>query len=124
SGALYLLSLVPGVSVGLGAMQSMLFEERPFGFTGNLERMLMRVLHDSPEYRFGWARRSALVREFRTRVIQDARKAGVTGSDGEIGNSEMADIVHGRNIPRAAQLLKESLDAIGVDTKAEDEARK
>ncbi len=56
-------------------MQTILFEERQIRFTDSLERMLIRVVRDTPEYQLGWARRTSLVREFRTRLVENARRA-------------------------------------------------
>lgn len=124
SGVLYLLSLVPGVSVGLSAMQTILFEERPIRFTDSLERMLIRVVRDTPEYQLGWARRTSLVREFRTRLIENARRAGAHGPDRKIARVAVSRVVQGEDVQRTAELLRESLNAIAADTTTEEENRK
>ena len=121
STVLYLLSLLPQVSLGLSAMKAFLFEDRRPGFSSDLERTILRLVKTSGEVSMPWAKRGALMREVRDRLIGDAKQQGRNlPADASTASLERAALTN-ENRPRTIQILAESLDKIAVRTKMEDE---
>lgn len=121
STVLYLLSLLPQVSLGLSAMKAFLFEDRRPGFSSDLERTILRLVKTSGEVTMPWAKRGALMREVRDRLIVDARQQGRNlPDDTNTVALEKAALTEG-NRSRTVQILAESLDRIVVRTKTEED---
>lgn len=74
--AAYLLTLVPGASVGVGALRSVLFDRRVLPHTDELEVLVLRAIQDSGEYTMPWARRGALLGKVRRGLAQTAKERG------------------------------------------------
>lgn len=124
STVLHLLSLLPQVSLGLSSMKAFLFEDRRPGFSSDLERMILRLVKTSGEVSMPWAKRGALMREVRDRLIGDARQQGRNlPTDASTVGLEKAALTD-KNRTRTVQILAESLDRIVVRTKTEDENTK
>lgn len=121
STVLQLLSLVPQVSLGLSAMKAFLFEERRPGFSSDLERTILRLVRTSGEFSMPWAKRGALMREVRDRLVDDARKEGRQLPTDTNTNSLERAALEDQNRPRMIQILAASLDKVAVRTRLEDE---
>jgi hypothetical protein len=120
-GMLSLLSLVPGVSVGIGAMKAFLFDARRPVFSGPLERLLLRVIRESQEVEMPWAKRGLLVREFRKRLVEDAKNAGEYYRRREDRRDLEEKALSEEALPRTAEILRSSLDAVASQTKLKEE---
>jgi hypothetical protein len=121
STVLHLLSLLPQVSLGLRAMKAFLFEERRPGFSSDLERTILRLVRSSQEFSMPWAKRGALMREVRDRLIDDARKQGRYFPDDASTSGLERQALAEENKDRTVQLLAEALDKVVVRTRVEDE---
>jgi hypothetical protein len=118
----YLLSLVPGVSIGLSAMDSFLFDSRGVRFESELERRVIRAVASSSEYGpFGFARRTSLVRGVKNKLLEVAHRGG-RPEDDALALVRKADH-SGESAVRVSNAVKEALDALAVDTRAEVELR-
>lgn len=118
---LYLLSLVPEVSLGIGAMKAFIFDERRIRFSSDLERMLLRVLRESDQVSLPWAKRGTLMRQVREKLMEDARRAGEPArSEGDIVRLESRALT-AENRLRTVELLSQSLDAVAADRRIETE---
>ncbi len=125
---LHMLALVPGVSVGLSALGSLLFDGSFHKRMSDLGMVLRRVLKDSDGFHLPWASRVALERDMRTRLVARAAEAGGTHAEQARRAREMEhDVVSGEKPEAAAALIREALDSVGADTRTErqlDDARK
>lgn len=126
AGALvYLLSLVPGVSIGLGAMEAFLFDSRGIRFSSEIERKVVRLIAQSKEYRpLGFARRTGLVRDLKERLFDIADRSSGGAKDEVVLSLLKKASVSDEVAVRVSTALKDSLDALAVDTKTEVELRK
>lgn len=113
--AFYLLSLIPGVSLGIGAMQTLLFEVHR-RFSGELERVLLRVVRQSEAISLPWARRHRLMREVRNRILADAERAGASRKEAAalLPRLEQEALTESK-LPRTVEILGEALNAVVVD---------
>lgn len=118
STVLYLLSMHPGVSLGLGAMKAFLFDDRHRRFSSDLERTLVRLVTSSTEFSMPWAKRGTLMRSVREQIITEARKQGEHRLDVREAD---ARALAPRNAQRTAEMLRAALDAIAVDGRTEKE---
>lgn len=121
STALYLLSLLPQVSLGLSAMKAFLFEEHRPGFSSDLERTILRLVRTSAEVSMPWAKRGALMREVRDRLIDDARKQGRNLQRDANTSALEQTAIKPENRPRTIQILAEALDKVAARNRLEDE---
>ena len=121
SSVLYLLSLLPQVTLGISAMKTFLFEERRPGFSSDLERTIFRLLRSSREVAMPWAKRGVLMKEVRDRLIDDARKQGQWIPDGANTHTLEQNALNPENEERTIQILTEALDNIVVETRTEEE---
>jgi hypothetical protein len=121
----YMLSLVPGVSIGVTAMQTLLFEVHK-QFSGDVDRTLMRAVHESCEVSLPWARRQTVVRDIKKRVFESARRsaaaAGTRLQDTEGERARvMSDALTEANAPELATIIRDALDQVVVDRRLERE---
>ena len=117
----FLLSLSPEVSLGLGALKAFLFDERKVNFSSDLERKLLRVIKESEEIDMPWAKKTSLMREMRQRLMQTAEEAGdKTNTRAQIDKIER-EALGPENINRTVTIMRESLDAVVADTRLERE---
>lgn len=121
STVLQLISLLPQVSLGLSAMKAFLFEERRPGFSSDLERTILRMVRSSGEVSMPWAKRGALMREVRDRLIDDARKQGRHIDDGPSTAALERAALTEPNQPRTVQILAQALDKVAARSRLEDE---
>lgn len=119
STVIYMLSLVPEVSIGLTAMKSLLFDERVTRFSSDLERTVLRVLAKSEDVDMPWAKRGTLMREIRSRLINDAIRAG-QGKNKQVDIAEIErNVVSGKSNKLAAQVVEEAIRSLALDTRTE-----
>jgi len=119
---LYLISLLPDVSLGVTAMRAFLFDERGRPFSSPLERTLIRLVRSSNEVSMPWAKRGTLMRQVRERLIEDAEQKGDRTARGRVVELER-EALRPANETRTMELLRDSLDSIAVDKKTEKENR-
>lgn len=122
SAILYLLAMIPNVSLGLGAMKVFLFDERRSGFSSELERTLLRLIRSSQEVSMPFAKRGLLMRSVRERMLKDAGKPARAENPALVKEVEL-NALKPENQKRTLQILKESLDEMAIDTRAEKENR-
>jgi hypothetical protein len=120
---LHILSVIPNVSFGLSSLKAYLFDQRRMRFTSDLERKLLRIIHDSKEYDIAWARRGSLGRELRSKLLEEAKYTGAAETPEEVNAYVNREAFNQNNIKRTSELIRESLDAIAVDTRTEEENR-
>lgn len=121
STVLYLLSLLPQVSLGIKAMKAFLFEDRRLGFSSDLERTILRLVRSSSEVMMPWAKRGALMRTVRERLIEDARREGQMLPDDANTSALERRALLPENRENTIQILKQALDNIVVDSRTEQE---
>ena len=114
---LHLLSLMPNVSLGASALKAFLFDERPKGFSSDFERTLMRMLRASDEVALPWAKRSALMKALREKMMQDAKSRGANVKGEELEREALME----KNQSRTIEMMSQALDAVAVDTKTAKE---
>lgn len=119
---LHLLSLAPEVTVSLRSMGTFLFDEKAPRFSNDMERMLLRVVRGSKEVDMPWAKRAALVRLVRARLIDEA-DARIAAESGPRGLARAAaKMVKEREAESiVVESLKGALDSLALDTKTEKE---
>ncbi|WP_448694978.1 hypothetical protein [Pseudomonas moraviensis] len=122
SAILYMLAMLPSVSLGVGAMRVFLFDERRSGFSSELERTLLRMIKSSHEVSMPFAKRGLLMRSVRGQMIKDASQSGQSVSPSAIANMEAAAFKPA-NEKRTIEILKDSLDELAIDTRTEKENR-
>ncbi len=66
--ALYLMSMLPNVSLGLSSLRTFLFDEHRNRFSSDLERTLLRMIQASEKFSMPFAKRASLMREVRGRI--------------------------------------------------------
>ncbi len=121
STVLYLLSLLPQVSLGISAMKTFLFEERRPGFSSDLERSILRMVRMSRQVALPWAKRGILIKEVRNKLLDDAKKEGHRPRDDANTHALEQSALRPENSARTIELLSEALDKIAVGTRTEDE---
>lgn len=121
STVLYLLSLLPQVSLGISAMKTFLFEERRPGFSSDLERSILRMVRMSRQVALPWAKRGILIKEVRDKLLDDAKKEGRRPRDDANTHALEQSALRPENSARTIELLSEALDKIAVGTRIEDE---
>ncbi|MCO8588923.1 hypothetical protein [Burkholderia multivorans] len=121
--ALYLVSMLPGVSFGLSAMKAFLFDDNRPGFSSDLERTLLRMVKSSREVSMPFAKRTLLMRKFRERMIKDAHSGDENKLDRDSIKRIERNAFNEENKPRTIRVLADSLDAIAVDARSEKKIR-
>jgi hypothetical protein len=122
--ALYLISLVPQVSLGMGAMKAFLFDERVVRFSSDLERTLLRVVRASSTVSMPFAKRGALMRAFRERAFEDARQMGMRAKTKAQRDEIEAAALEKSNLPRTMENLRNALDSVAATTSEERERQR
>jgi hypothetical protein len=121
SAMLYLVALIPGVSLGMTAMKSFLFEGYRPGLSGDLERTLLRMVRASRERELAFSKRGLLMTTVRQRMIKDAHEKGLRGSEAALFGRAAAEAFTPENQQRTLQILTEALDKIGAPHRVERE---
>lgn len=117
--ALYLMSMLPNVSLGLSSLRTFLFDERRNRFSSDLERTLLRMIQASDQFSMPFAKRTGLMREVRARLLQRASHSEGKPSVAEVERAVLREDAR----ENLVNVLAESLDAISVDTHLEGEVR-
>lgn len=122
STVLQLLSLVPGVSLDLGALKTFLFEGAKFRTGDELERLILRVLKEAGGIDLPFAKRKSLKDEVRRRLIDGAVKAERLKSDRDLSR----ELVRAAGQPsaegsRAGEILVGALEATSTWSKKDEE---
>jgi hypothetical protein len=120
--AVYLLSLVPEVSIGVGALSTLLFDGQLTRFHSGMDRVLLRVVRESSEVDLPWGKRFALLREVRERLLSNAKAAGLKTKRAEDRDRVLRSAFTKRSVPRTAEVLRDALDAVVAETKPKREA--
>jgi hypothetical protein len=121
SSMLYLISLMPGVSLGLSAMKSFLFEGYRPGLSSELERTLLRMVRASKERELAFAQRGVLMKTVRDRFVRDAHEKGLRAPvERLIANAE-TEALAPENQQRTLAILAEALDKVGASNRVERE---
>ncbi len=114
SSMLYLISLLPGVSLGLSAMRAFLFEGGRVGVSSDLEQTVLRVIRTSQERNMKFAQRGVLMNSLRQMLLKDAHEMGQRGpEDLLIQRAEKAALETPSNQARLLEHLAGALDQIG-----------
>lgn len=120
---LYMLSLVPGVSLGLNAMKAFLFETRGSVFDSRLDQLVLRLIKSSNEATLPWAKRTTLMNNLRRRIVDRSARYENDGLKTDY-EEEMAWYVKSENgAERFAEDLKQSLDSVAADFRTEKRNR-
>lgn len=120
SAVLYLLSMLPNVTLGLTAMKSFLFDERRTAFSGEFERTVLRLVRGSVERSMPFAKRGTLMRSLRDRILQGAYQQGERAEKAKASARKYEhEAFTESNQARTLEMLSQSLDEIGVDNRAE-----
>jgi hypothetical protein len=72
----YLLSLIPGVNLGLSTLRRALFEFRDSGRLPDVQRLALKVLKSTGVYDVAWATRGTLRDHLHSELRSEANKAG------------------------------------------------
>jgi hypothetical protein len=116
-----MLALVPGISVGLTAMRSFLFDDylryRPEAH----EQVLLRALRESNQHTLSWAGRVTLFKNVQTSVFKMANSLGVTRASVKKMIEHPADSEQNKQV--AATVLAEALDEMASESRIERELR-
>lgn len=122
---IHLLSLVPGVSLHLGALRAFLFEGAKFRSGDALETLVLRTLKEAGQVDVPFAKRKYLAREVRRRLIetshnvQEARRLNST-------RALTKELVKAASEPakegtRASEILVGALESSATWTKKDEE---
>jgi DNA-binding PadR family transcriptional regulator len=121
AGALYLLSLLPDVSLGLSAMKAFLFDERRSVFSGDFERTILRLVRGSDRI-MPFAKRASLMRSLRRKLITNAVQYGEKTKGDQTRRLEQ-DAFAPDNQARTIELLTNALNDVGVESRSERELK-
>jgi hypothetical protein len=122
SSVLHLLSMVPGVSVGMTAMRALLFDGRTGSHPSEVQRTLLRVIRESEEMSLPYGKRTVLAREIQHRILDIARAEGARGREVKTRAAELErEIADGRKPEVAVAVLKGALDKVAVSSRADRE---
>lgn len=119
SSALYLVSTLPTVSLGLSALKSFLFDERRQKFSSEFERTVLRMVSSSKEHSaFVFSRRGLLVRELKNRLVSRAEMVGGIANHRDEAEVERNSL-KAENRESFVEALAASLDAVSTNTRTD-----
>jgi hypothetical protein len=121
SAMLYLISLLPGVSLGMSAMKAFLFEGYRPSLSSDLERTLLRMVRGSKDRELPFAKRGVLMDAVREKMLKDAHEKGIRGADRNVVEAAEAAAMTPANQPRTLEILSEALDKVGASHRLERE---
>lgn len=113
-----LLTLTPGVQMGLGTLRGVLFDLGLVKRVAPYQRTIYRLIAASGQFEVPWSRRITLQNELMGRILEDARDRG------ERPKEAREKILRFENPERSARIVVETLDRMAVSPKTEDELRK
>src|SRR5207244_200883 len=111
----YLLSLIPGVNLGLSTLRRALFDYRDSGRLADTQRLALKVLKSSGLYDIPWATRGTLEEHLNSKLRKEADKAG-----------QKVDVVKKKFVAgdpsiNSAQLLLDAIKDMAANDKREQE---
>jgi len=111
----YLLSLVPGINLGLSTLRRALFDFRDSGRLADTQRLALKGLKSSGLYEIPWATRGTLEEHLNSKLRQEADKLG-----------QKVDVVRrkfatGDSSINSAQLILDAVKDMAVNDKREKE---
>lgn len=121
--ALYLVSLLPNVTLSLSAMKAFLFDESHKRFSSELERTVIRMIKVSTEFSLPFAKRAPLMREVRERLLSNAEYRAPGMASPSITELERKAVLPS-NHAVFIDTLRSALDATAADSRAEVEVRR
>ncbi|MBB5944384.1 hypothetical protein [Xanthomonas sp. 3307] len=119
---LLLVSLLPNLALGLSQMKAFLFDEHRHRFTTGFERKLIRIVRSSRELEMPWAKRGILMRNVRDRLLTNAKQEGRPRAEQNMDALER-DALREDNRDLTVQMLRDSLDALAIDTRQDKQIR-
>ncbi len=119
SAALFLVSTLPTVSLGLSALKSFLFEDRRSRFTSDFERTVLRMVSSSREHSaFVFSRRGLLMRELKSRLVSRAETVGGAPHRQDLFEVEKTALKPA-NREMLVDTLAEALDAVSGNSRTD-----
>lgn len=119
SGVAWLLSLVPGAKLSVGALKGVLFDDAIRKRFPRLERHVMRIVQASTEYSLHWSRRSTLYKAVRSQLGVFASRRGEPQRDTE--QVALSGSEEGNHI--LTQVIAEAVDQLSRSRSEEENAR-
>jgi hypothetical protein len=111
----YLLSLIPGVNLGLSTLRRALFDFRDSGRLADTQRLALRVLKSSELYSIPWSTRGALEYHLHDVLRREADKAG------QKYESIQDRFLEGDPSVNPAQMILEAVKDMAISDKREEE---
>jgi hypothetical protein len=121
SAVAYLLSLVPGRSLGLSALRSFLFDGRWHEQMSDFELASLRVVRQTENFDLPWAKRTQLRRELRANLEAMAKDRGAKRVSQRDVDKIGGELLSPANAATAAGVIAKALEAVGADSKIERE---
>lgn len=103
-------------------MKAFLFDEHRHRFTSGFERTLVRLVRSSRELEMPWAKRGILMRNVRDRLLTNAKHEGRPRAERNMDTLER-EALKEENRNSTVQILRESLDALAVDSRQDKQIR-
>lgn len=117
---LHVLSLIPGVALGVEAMRALLFEDGIGTNVTDMQRVLLRAVKLAQSHTLPWASRTLLEGEIRKRVVDYARSETTNRAERKERAAELeAAILHGKETAAVSSIVGEALAAAGAETSKE-----
>lgn len=115
---LFMMSMLPGLSLTLDAMKSFLFDGSVSSRPTGLEQSVLRAVAATGEYRIHVARRATLWRNLQDAIFRTARKMGTTKDEIEemIENPTTSEAIR-----TSTSILADALKESGVSSSAQEE---
>ena len=121
SAVTFLLSLVPGRTLGIGALRSFLFDGRWHEQMSDFELASLRVVRQTGNFDVPWAKRTQLRRELRANVETIAKDRGTKKPSHRDVDKIGGELLKPENATAAAGVIAKALEAVGADSQIERE---
>jgi hypothetical protein len=119
--ATYMLSMIPGRSLGLTALRSFLFDGRWQERVSDFQLLALRIVKRSGEFDMPWAKRSHLLRALRSRVESMARELSERKTVSKDAVDKLEDEWMTTRSDELSTALAQSLDQVAADRRTEDQ---
>jgi len=113
-----LLTLVPGVPMGLTALRGLLFDDSIASRWTPIQRYAYNLIQSSGEFHLPWSQRITLQRELSQRILKDAK------SSGESTSALREKILKNEDTEYSASVVASALDKMAVPTETEKQMHK
>jgi hypothetical protein len=110
-----LLTLLPGVHMGLGTLRGVLFDSSLASSLSPIQRYAYRIIEGAGEHHVPWSRRVTLVRELGDRMLSDAIAYG------QPVRKIREKVLQSENPEYSAKIVSDALQRMAVTTKTEQE---